>query len=207
MGGKGVLLESLKSEEVESILVITRESISLTDPKLKEMIQRDFFDLTAIEKDLQGYDACFFCIGVSSFRMKEETYRKITYELPLHFAKTLATINPEMTLCHVSATGADPSEQSKMIWERVKEKAENALRELPFKAVYIFRPAYVQPAKGVKSKTAIYNLFLPILSKLYPLIKRAFPKYSSSTRAINPLSPLSDPFKGALKRPTQKANS
>ncbi len=140
MVGEGVLLEALKYENVESVLVIGRRSCKVTNVKLKEIIHNNFFDYSTIEDQLKGYNACYFCLGVSSVGMTEKDYTRITYDLTMQAATTLSRLNPNMTFCYVSGTGTDSTEKGKMMWARVKGKTENDLAKLPFKAVYMFRP-------------------------------------------------------------------
>ena len=173
MVGEGVLHECLRHPEVESILVINRRSFGAEHKKLTEIIHPDFFDLAPIETSLSGYNACYFCMGVSAMGMKESEYRRVTYDLTMNFARTLLKLNPEMTFCYVSGTGADSSESGRSMWARVKGKTENDLMKLPFKAAFMFRPGYIQPTKGLKNTYTMYK----VLSPLYPVWKTFFPKY------------------------------
>jgi len=184
MVGKGTLLECLDSPKVESILVINREPVGVQHEKLREVIHSDFFDLSSIENELSGYNACFFCLGVSSAGLSEEKYHKLTYDLTLNFAKTVLKLNPEMTFCYVSGTGTDSTEKGNTMWARVKGKAENALLAMPFKSAYMFRPGYIQPLRGIKSKTALYNASYLITTPFYPLLKRLFPKFITNTELV-----------------------
>lgn len=170
MVGKGVLLECLDHPDVSEVLVINRNSIDLKHPKLKEILHEDFFDLTPIKGQLQGYNACFFCLGVSAIGMSEEEYHHVTYDLTINFAE--AVINPEMTFTYVSGEGTDSTEKGRMMWARVKGKTENKLLSMPFKAAYMFRPGAILPMRGVKSKTSWYNALYVVLRPLFPLIKK-----------------------------------
>jgi hypothetical protein len=172
MVGEGVLIKALSSEIVESILVIGRRSCGIIHEKLKELIHHDFFDYSSIEEQLAGYNACFFCLGVSSVRMKEPDYHRITFDLTRQAATTLARLNPDMTFCYVSGTGTDSSENGRLMWARVKGKTENQLKKLPFKAVYLFRPGLMKPVAGQRNVKIIYKL----LGSLYPLWKFLSPK-------------------------------
>ena len=157
MVGEGVLLECFEHPDVESILVINRRPCGITHPRLKEIIHTDFFDLSPIESGLAGYNACFFCAGVSSVGMKEPKYTRITYDLTMNFAQTLSKLNPEMTLCYVSGAGTDSSEKGRMMWARVKGKTENDLMKLRFKNVYAFRPAFMKAIKEQKNLPKFYR--------------------------------------------------
>ena len=183
MVGKGVLLECIDSPDVESILVINRSPVDVVHPKIKEIIHRDFFDWSGIRDQLIGYNTSFFCMGVSSAGMKEADYRRMTYDLTLGFAKVVLFLNPTMTFCYVSGAGTDSSEKGRMMWARVKGKTENDLLSLGFKAAYMFRPGYIHPMRGIKSKTRLYNTFYTFLKPLYGLLKR-MPKYVTNNVTI-----------------------
>lgn len=172
MVGEGVLHECLKHPDVESVLVINRRPCGVEHEKLREIVHRNFHDFSAIEYQLSGYNAAYFCIGVSSIGMKEEAYRHVTYDLTMHVANTLKEQNPEMTFCYVSGVGTDSSEQGRSMWARTKGKTENELMKL-FKNAYMFRPGYIQPTKGLKNTYKIYNILAPF----YPVWKTLFPKY------------------------------
>ena len=173
MVGEGVLLECLKHPDVESVFVVNRRPCGITHPRLKETIHSDFFNLHPVESGLSGYDACFFCAGVSSVGMKEPEYTRITYELTMNFARTLSKLNPDMTFCYVSGAGTDSSEKGKIMWARVKGKTENDLMKLRFKKVYAFRPAFMKPTNGQKNAPAIYKYIM----WLYPAFHAIFPQY------------------------------
>jgi uncharacterized protein YbjT (DUF2867 family) len=172
MVGEGVLLESLKHLNVESVLVIGRRPCNVKHPKLNEFLHHDFFDYSTIENKLRGYDACFFCLGVSSVGMKEEEYTRTTYDLTMQAATTLSRLNPGMTFCYVSGTGTDSTEQGRLMWARVKGRTENHLSRLPFKAVYSFRPGLMKPTKGQKNVRIIFK----VLGFSYPIWKFLSPK-------------------------------
>jgi len=173
MVGEGVLHECLQHPDVESVLVINRKPCGIIHDKLKEIILKDFFDLSQIENQLSGYNTCYFCAGVSSVGKKEDEYKRITYDLTMNFAKTLLRLNPEMVFTYVSGVGTDNTEKGRSMWGRVKGKTENDLLKLPFKAAYMFRPGYIHPTKGLKNTYKIYKVLAP----LYPLWKILFPKY------------------------------
>jgi len=180
MVGEGVLHECLLHTEVEQILVIGRKHCGLTHSKLKEILIHDFDDLSSIENQLADYNACFFCLGVSSVGMKEEEYKKVTYKLTMNFASVLSKLNPEMTFCYISGAAADSTEKGRTMWARVKGKTENDLMKLPFKQVYNFRPGYMQPTKGLKNTLPYYKF----ISWLYPVIRFAAPKYVSTLKEL-----------------------
>ncbi len=150
MIGESVLDQCLKHELVAKVLVITRKSIGLQHPKLEEIISADLSNTATIKEKLNGYNACFFCIGVSSTGMNEETYTKLTYTLTLDFASILSEINPSMTFCYISGAGTDSSEKGRIMWARIKGKTENGLMKLPFRQVYNFRPSVLIPYLKVK---------------------------------------------------------
>ena len=171
MVGEGVLHECLIHADVESVLVINRKPGGVKHEKLKEIVHKDFFDLTQIENQLAGYNACYFCAGVSSMGKSEQEYKRITYDLTLNFAKTLLKLNPDLTFCYVSGVGTDSTEKGRNMWARVKGKTENDLMKLPFKDAYMFRPGYIQPTKRIEeclqSLQNIYAL-LSYLENTFP---------------------------------------
>jgi uncharacterized protein YbjT (DUF2867 family) len=184
MVGQGVLRECLIDAEVESVLAVVRNASLPPSGKLREIVHQDVFDLAAIEDRLTGYDACFFCLGVSSVGMQEETYRRVTYELTVSVAKTLARLNPTMTFIYVSGAGTDSTERGRSMWARVKGRTENALLQMPFKAVFLFRPAYIQPLHGIRTKTRWYGAAYAVMRPFYPLWKILFPNYVTTTECI-----------------------
>ncbi|RXK57715.1 NAD-dependent epimerase/dehydratase family protein [Lacibacter luteus] len=167
MVGEGVLHECLNSPAVAEVLILGRKSYGLSHPKLKELLHSNFHNITSIAEQLTGYDACFFCAGVSSVGKKEEEFYHLTYTLTTHVATVLAQQNPAMTFCYVSGRGTDSSEQGKLMWARVKGKTENDLTKLPFAQVYNFRPGVIEPGKGMKNTVKLYNY----LGWLLPVIK------------------------------------
>ncbi len=173
MVGEGVLHESLKHTDVESVLVIGRKSCNVKHQKMKELIHHDFFDYSLIEEGLKGYDACFFCLGVSSIGKNEQEYTRLTYDLTMSAARTLARLNPDMTFCYVSGAGTDDTEKGRSMWARVKGKTENDLMRLPFKAVLAFRPGYIKPIKGLKNAHAASEA----AAYVYPILKALLSKY------------------------------
>jgi uncharacterized protein YbjT (DUF2867 family) len=183
MVGQGVLRECLRDPEVERVLVIGRTSIGNQNEKMREIVHRDFLDFSSIEDQLGGYDACFFCLGISSVGMKEQDYTRVTYDYTMAAAQVLAKQNPGMTFIYVSGTGTDSTEKGRLAWARVKGKTENALFKLPFKA-YMFRPGYVQPLDGIKSKTKLYSALYSAVGALYPMLRAIFPKYVTTTEQV-----------------------
>ena len=159
MVGEGVLYECLHHPEVEKVLVVTRTSCGYSHPKLTEIIHKDFFDLSSLSDKLTGYNACYFCLGVTSLGKKEAEYSKLTYTLTLNFANTLATLNPDMTFCYISGASTDSSEKGRTMWARVKGKTENDLMKLPFKQVYNFRPAGIIPFLPLKPSQTFYKTY------------------------------------------------
>ena len=180
MVGEGVLHECLNHSDVESVLVINRKPCNVKHEKLKEIIHSDFLDLSLIEDQLGGYNACYFCAGVSSVGKKEDEYKRITYDLTLNLANKLVKLNPDMTFCYVSGVGTDSTEKGRNMWARIKGKTENDLLKLPFKDAYMFRPGYIQPTKGLKNAYKAYKIFTPF----YPPIKLLFSKYATTLKEI-----------------------
>jgi len=171
MVGEGVLHECLLHPDVETVLVINRKPCGIVHPKLKEIIHQDFFDISGIEGQLSGYNACFFCLGVSSVGMKEPEYYKLTYTLTLNVARPLSKLNPDMTFCYVSGAATDSTEKGRSMWARVKGKTESDLMKLPFKKVFAFRPGYMHPTKGLKNTNPYYKY----ISWMYPMLRAVFP--------------------------------
>ena len=184
MVGQGALRECILDPSVKKILSIVRTASGLRHAKLRELTHKDFFDLSSIENQLAGYDACLFCLGVSSARMKEPEYRHLTYDLTLAVAEPLARLNPNMTFIYVSGMGTDSSERGRSMWARVKGKTENALLRLPFKRAYMFRPGVIVPKNGVRSKTRLYRLMYTLMTPVLPLWRAVFPKYIITTEQL-----------------------
>ncbi len=184
MVGQGVLRECLIDPDVESVLSIGRSTTGEQHAKLSEIVHKDIADLSPIEDWLSGYDACFFCLGVTSIGTSEADYRRITYDFTVGAAETLARLNPAMTFIYVSGAGTDSTERGRSMWARLKGQTENALLRLPFKAAYMFRPAFIQPLHGIKSKTALYRIPLILLAPIVPLLMKLSPKYVTTTEAI-----------------------
>src|SRR6202165_3521361 len=184
MVGQGCLRECLLDGSVESVLAVGRSLSGQRHAKLREILHDNFLDFSRIESELAGFDACFFCLGVSSVGMNEERYRQLTYDITLAAARTLARLNPQMVFVYVTGRGTDLSEGGSLMWARFKGKTENDLLKLPFRAAYMFRPAGIQPLHGIRSKTswvqAIYVASAPLLS----LLHRVAPKYMTTTETV-----------------------
>lgn len=183
MVGSGVLLECLADPRVESVLVVGRSPCGVTHPKLRERLRSDFFDYGDVGEALTGFDACFFCLGVSSAGMEESAYHRVTYDLTIAAAEALAARNPGMTLCYVSGEGTDGTERGRFMWARVKGKTENHLLRMPIRA-YMFRPGFILPLEGVRSKTRLYQAVYAMMGPLYPLLKRIFPTHMTTTENV-----------------------
>ena len=180
MVGEGVLHECLLSNEVEQVLVINRKPCGVTHPKLKEIIHKDFFNLTPIEGQLKGYNACYFCLGVSSVGMNEADYRHMTYDLTLHAAKILLKQNTDMTFIYVSGSGTDTTEKGRTMWARVKGKTENDILNLGFKDAYAFRPGFMKPTPGLKNVLGFYAY----INWLYPTLRFLAPNLVSTLSEV-----------------------
>jgi uncharacterized protein YbjT (DUF2867 family) len=184
MVGQGVLRECLVDPGVESVLAVGRGPTGQSDSKLREIVHGDFLDFSAIEPELTGYDACFFCLGVTSIGLSEERYRHLTYDITMTAATTLAKLNPGMVFTYVTGRGTDSSERGPLMWARVKGKTENDLLKLPFKAAYMFRPAGIQPLHGVRSKVAWQRAIFAGTAPLLPLLLRLAPAYVTTTERV-----------------------
>lgn len=175
MVGEGVLHECLQHPDVEKVLVINRRPCGITHPKLTEIIHTDFLDWSGVKADFSQYNACFFCLGISSVGVKPDDYYKMTYDLTMHVANTLVAANKDMVFCYVSGAGTDSTEKGRSRWARVKGKTENDLMKLPFKRSYMFRPGFIKPTPGLKNTLPVYKY----ISWMFPLL-RAFSKRSAS---------------------------
>ena len=176
MIGEGVLHECLNHPEVEKVLVITRKSCGYSNPKLTEILHDDFHDFTSIDDSLKGYNACYFCLGVTSVGKSEAEYTKLTYDLTLGFATVLASLNPDMTFCYISGANTDSTAKGRSMWARVKGKTENDLMKLPFKQVYNFRPGGIEPFLPLKPTQTYYKTYR-YLGWLFALLKAIAPGY------------------------------
>lgn len=183
MVGQGVLRECLLDPGVERVLSIGRNATGQQHAKLRDLVHKDLFDYSMIEAELSGYDACFFCLGVSSAGMKEDAYRRVTYDLTLAAAGTLAKLNPAMTFIYVSGASTDSTERGSSMWARVKGKTENDILKLPFQAAYMFRPAVIEPLHGIKSRTWFVRVAYVGAKPLLAWLRR-FPKFATTTEQI-----------------------
>jgi uncharacterized protein YbjT (DUF2867 family) len=184
MVGQGVLRECLLDSEVENVLAIVRSATGQRHAKLQELVRENFFDFSDVAPRLAGYDACFFCLGVSAAGMSEADYQRVTYDVTLAAAKTLVERNPAMTFIYVSGAGTDGSERGRTMWARVKGRTENALSRLPFRGAYVFRPAVIRPGPGIRSKTRSYRVLYGLFGPLLPLFKALFPGYVTTTEEV-----------------------
>lgn len=184
MVGQGVLRECLLDAGVSRVLSVGRSATGQTHSKLRELIVPDLFDLSVVREQLSGFDACFFCLGVSSAGMSEEAYRHVTYDLTLAAAKVLVRLNPQMTFVYVSGAGTDSSERGSSMWARVKGATENALMRLPFKAAYMFRPGFIQPLHGVRCKVALYRWTYMLASPFFGLLRRLAPRHVTTSEQV-----------------------
>jgi uncharacterized protein YbjT (DUF2867 family) len=184
MVGQGVLRECLLDPGVEQVLSIVRVATGQRHPKIRELVQANFFDFSSVESELTGFDAAFFCLGATSAGKTEQQYSRVTYDITMAAAEPLARLNHGMTFCFVSGAGTDSSERGRVMWARVKGKAENALMRLPFKAAYMFRPALIQPMHGVRSGTALYRIMYTVLRPFIPYLRKRFPQYVTTTEQL-----------------------
>ncbi len=184
MVGQGVLRECLLDPSVERVLIVGRHASGQRHEKLREIVHADFFDFSAITSELSGYDACFFCLGVTSAGLTEAAYRRVTFDITLAAGSLLARLNPGMTFVYVSGMGTDSTEHGRTMWARVKGQTENALLSLPFKAAYMFRPGAIQPLHGIRSKTVWYQLLYTCTRPVLGLLKAAFPNLVTTTEQV-----------------------
>jgi uncharacterized protein YbjT (DUF2867 family) len=181
MIGQGVLRECLRDPGVERVVTVGRGAAAVTNTKLRQIVYDDLWNYAPIEALLAGFDACFFCLGVTSAGMSEADYTRITYDITMAAANVLVRLNPGMTLVFVSGAGTDSTERGRLMWARIKGKTENALLRMPFKAAYMFRPGVIQPMHGVRSRTAAYRILYSITAPLLPLLRVLFPNQILTT--------------------------
>lgn len=184
MVGQGVLLECLRSRDIERVLIVGRSGVGRQDPKLREVLVQDLFDVSSYAEELTDLDACFFTLGVSSAGMDEAEYKRLTYDLTIGIAQEVAARSPALCFTYVSGAGTDSSEHSRTMWARVKGATENALLRMPFRSAFMFRPGMIQPLDGIRSKTRAYRYGYIFMAPVLPLLRRAFPNSISTTREI-----------------------
>ena len=184
MIGAGALLECFADPDVARVLAVVRKPTGLRHAKLEEVVHADFFDYAPLQPRWPDFDACLFCLGVTSVGMDEGAYRRITFDLTMAAARSMAAANPNLVFCYVSGKGTDSSARGRVMWARVKGETENALLALPFRGAYMFRPGYIQPMKGVRSSTRWYQAVYDIVGPLYPLLRRLAPGSVTNTETI-----------------------
>jgi uncharacterized protein YbjT (DUF2867 family) len=199
MIGQGVLRECLLDADVVLVQTVGRTATGVQNSKLREVIHTDLMHYGPLEAELAGFDACFFCLGVSVSGMTEADYERVTFGITMAAAEILSRLNPQMTFIYVSGAGTDSSEHGRTMWARVKGKTENALLRLPFKAAYMFRPGIIEPRYGVKSKTAWYRVFYALSKPVLPVLRWMFPAYVLTTDEIG-RAMLTVAKRGAPKR-------
>lgn len=181
MVGQGVLRECLDAPDVELVKTVGRTPTGIAHPKLRELVQADMAHLDGLDEELGGFDACFFCLGVSAAGMSEQQYTRITHDLTLNAAYALLRRNPKMVFVYLSGAGADSTGTSRVMWERVRGRTENELLALPFGAVYVLRPGMIQPLGGIRSKTPAYRIFYSLFKPVLPLLRAALPRQIVTT--------------------------
>lgn len=184
MVGQAVLRECLLDTEITTVLVIARAPLAIQNPKIRTIIHRDLANLAPLQDQLKNLDACFFCIGITSAGLDEPEYRRVTYTFAIAAAQALLPQNPNLTFVFISGAGADSTEKGRTMWARVKGATENALLRMPFKAVYVIRPAYIQPLHGIKSRTQLYRALYIFVAPIYPVLRALFPKYVTTTEQL-----------------------
>jgi len=184
MVGQGVLRECLLDDGVARVVTLGRSATGQAHPKLREIVQANLFDLTPIESELRGLDACFYSLGATAAGKSEAEYTRINYDLTLSVAGTLARLDPDMTFVYVSGMGTDSTERGRTMWARVKGRTENALLRLPFKAAYMLRPGIILPMHGIKSKTTLYRVGYTLMTPLYPALRALFPRAITTTEHL-----------------------
>lgn len=199
MIGSGALLECLDDPRVTSVLAVGRSATGVRHPRVTDVVHADLFNCEPLQPQFAGCDACFFCLGVSAAGLNEATYRHLTYDLTLAVAQAMLPVCPALTFCYVSGQGTDTSERGRIMWARVKGATENALLRLPFKDAYLLRPGFVQPLRGVRSRTALYRAFYTALGPLNAVIPRLLPSFATTTvklgRALIRVAKGGDPKK------------
>lgn len=184
MVGQGALRECLLDSKVQRVQTIGRAATGIVHPKLREVVHRDLWHYQAIEAELTGFDVCFFCLGVSAAGRSQVGYERVTYDLTMAAAETLARLNPQMTFIYVSGAGTDSSERGRIMWARIKGKTENALLRLPFKAAHMLRPGLIQPLHGIRSKTVLYRWIYFLMSPILSILRRLFPQFITTSEEL-----------------------
>lgn len=184
MIGQGALRECLRDPGVESVLAVGRRPTGQRHDRLREVVREDLFDLSPVAADLAGFDACLFCLGVSSAGMGEAEYRRVTRDLTLSVAATVLAASPRIVFLYVSGAGTDSTGRGRSMWARVKGETENALLAMPFCSAYMLRPGYVQPVGGVTSRTGLYRALYAVAGPLYPVWKALFPRQVTTTERL-----------------------
>jgi uncharacterized protein YbjT (DUF2867 family) len=184
MVGAGALLECFADPRVKRVLAVVRKPTGIRHAKLEEVLLADFYDYAALQPRWPEFDACLFCLGVTSVGMDEPAYRRLTFDLTMAAARSMAAVNPNLVFCYVSGAGTDSSARGRVMWARVKGETENALLALPFRGAYMFRPGYIQPMKGVRSSTQWYQRVYDVVGPLYPLLRRLAPGVVTNTETI-----------------------
>jgi len=184
MVGQGLLRECLLDPAITTVQVVGRTPVGVQHAKLQELLMPDLYSYDAVEEQLRGFDACFFCLGVSVSGKSEAEYTRITYDLTMAAAQTLCRLNPQMSFAYVSGASTDSSERGSAMWARVKGKTENALLALPFKAAWMFRPGAIQPMHGEVSKTPAYRWFYALTGPLLSLLRGLFPRHITTTEQL-----------------------
>ena len=184
MVGQGVLRECLLAEDVTEVLAVVRAPLSISAAKLRELRVADFHDFEPVAGAMTGFDACFFCLGVSSAGMKEADYTRVTYDTTMAAASVLVRVSPAMVFVYVSGEGTDGSEKGRVMWARVKGRTENALLNMPFRAAYMFRPGYIQPMHGIRSKTTLYRAMHTAISPLFPILRLVAGSHVTTTEEV-----------------------
>ena len=183
MIGQGVLMECIESAEVESVLLINRRALNPQHPKVKEIVHADFNDLSSLIPEFSNYNTCFYSLGVSAVGLTEAEYHSITYDLAVNIAEAILKTGKDFTFCYISGKSTDSTEKGRIMWARVKGKLENKLLSMPFKNSYMFRPGYIQPLKGIRSRTRWYNIIYTVFKPLYFLLK-PLKNYVTNTTAL-----------------------
>ncbi|MFN8581285.1 MAG: NAD(P)H-binding protein [Gemmatimonadaceae bacterium] len=184
MVGAGTLRECLLDARVSEVVALVRSPTGTTNAKLREILHTDFLHYDGLQAEFVRADACFFCLGVSSAGKSEADYTRLTFDLTMAAAQAMAAANPRMVFCYVSGEGTDSTERGRTMWARVKGRTENAILALPFRAAYMFRPGFIQPMHGIRSKTGWVQAALVVLAPLYPLIRRIAPRYTTTTEIL-----------------------